>query len=107
MSQACRRKVLLYVYNSTRQKVKQGKEVGGRDWCRDHGGVLLTGLLLISCADLLSYGTQDHQASWEFTCNGMDPPISIISQDNALGACLQANTIEAFFFLSEIFFLLT
>ena len=33
-----------------------GQEPGGRNWFRGHGGVLLTGLLI-----LLSYRTQDHQ----------------------------------------------
>jgi hypothetical protein len=43
------------------RQTKAGQEPGGRSWCRGHGEVLLTGLLLRACS--VCYCTQDHHPS--------------------------------------------
>jgi hypothetical protein len=70
-----------------RTGTQTGKKLGGRSWCRGHGGVLLTGLFSLS-----SYRTQDHQLRDGTTHNGLGPSPSITNKENAL----QPDLMEAF-----------
>ena len=47
---------------------------------RSHGGVLLTGLFPMDCS---AYTVQDHLPRGGTPHSGMDPPISIINEENA------------------------
>jgi hypothetical protein len=50
---------------------KSGQE--GRSWCRVHGGVLLTGLILHDLLSLFSYRTQGHPPTmgWALPCQSL------------------------------------
>jgi hypothetical protein len=48
----------------------------------DHGGMLLTGLLLMTWLSLLSYITQDHLPRYGSTHNGIVSPSSITNREN-------------------------
>jgi hypothetical protein len=40
----------LFIIREVRIGIQTGQEPGGRSSCRGHGGVLLTGLLLMACS---------------------------------------------------------
>lgn len=73
----------LTVYNPSRREIREGTQ--GRDWNRGHGGRPLTGLL-----SMAFFYTQDHLLGDGTTRSGLDPHTSIINQENALHAFVQA-----------------
>ena len=63
-----------------RTGIQTCQEPDSRNWCRGHGGVLLTGLLLVACSALLSYRTQDCQPRGGPTMGWARPYQSLIKK---------------------------
>ena len=61
----------------------------GRNWCRGHGGVLLTGLLLMTCS--ACFLTEPRTIS-----PGTDPPLQSPIKKITLEACPQPDLMKAF-----------
>jgi hypothetical protein len=40
----------LHFHSTVHHWRKSGRDPGGRSWCRGHGGMLLTGLLIMACS---------------------------------------------------------
>lgn len=79
---------------------ESGREPKGRNGHRGQSEMLLTALLLNGLLSLSSYITQDQPAQeWHFP-QGEGPSTSIISQESAPQACLQANLLGTFLQLS-------
>lgn len=80
------RKGLILFYVSTSQswsrEVGAGRqteqELGVRSWCGDHGGVLLTSLLLIACSACF----QNHLPRHGPARSELGPPTSTVNQEN-------------------------
>lgn len=81
------RVILAYSFQST-MKISQGRssrlEPGDRNQCRGHGGVLLIGLLLITCSDCFLILPGPYLPRSSIASNELDPPSLITNHENAL-----------------------
>jgi hypothetical protein len=72
-----------------RTETQTGQEPGGRIRCRGHGGVLLTGLLLMACSACLLIELRTTSPSMTPPNHGLGPPTLIINGENALQLALK------------------
>lgn len=74
----------------------------GRNWTRDCGGTVLTGL--ISMADSVRFlYNQNHLSRDGIIHSKLGPSTSIINQENALQTCQKANLMEFFLYWLSLF----
>jgi hypothetical protein len=86
--------------NEVRTGIHTGQEPGGRNWCRGHGGMLLTGLLPLACS-ACSF-IEPKTTSPGMKPPKMGPPLLINNQENVLQLDLMGATspVQAPFFIT-------
>jgi hypothetical protein len=82
-----------FTYSSTLQSIsgvglgKSGQDPRGRSWCRGHGRMLLTGLLIMACSACLLIEPRTTSPGDGTAHSGLGPLTTIINQETAPQAC--------------------